>query len=59
MKRKPNELPEAKIGASASAPRHRSRAGDALENSHFDIEIRIRGEVGYLYRETCAGLEHE
>jgi hypothetical protein len=28
-----------------------------VKNSDFGIEIRVRGEVDYLHRETCVGLE--
>jgi hypothetical protein len=57
MKRKPNMRAEAKLGASRRVSHHRSRAGDVSGNTYLELEIRIRGEVGYLYRETCAGLE--
>jgi hypothetical protein len=57
MKRKPKKLTETKRRASPRVPHHRSGAGDASQNNRFGVEVRIRGEVGYLYRETCAGLE--
>ena len=47
MKRGPNKLAKAKLRTSPSVPQHRSGTGDASGNSYLDLEIRIRGEVGY------------
>jgi hypothetical protein len=57
VKRKPNKLAEARLGISQRVPQRRSGTRNASGNRYLDLEIRIRGEVGYLHRETCAGLE--